>query len=215
MAVPMKPGYGPTLGQLLAPRWQAASPWTRRVVRAGCALFVVLAAVAVLTLLNSTYSHTGRVPFSFSYRGLYRTKPEPGGYVRIERRTGGGALQYSFAVNPLVLPPYSGDLSADLPVYAARYIDGLRRRRSDFVLRGEGKTRVNAVPAYDVLYTATVEGREMYGRDVLLLPERAGAREGVDIVMLTAPGASRQVEGPMEVGTTGLLLRPLRGFTLG
>ena len=29
MAVPMKPEYGPTLGQLLAPRWQAASPWTQ------------------------------------------------------------------------------------------------------------------------------------------------------------------------------------------
>ena len=25
-AVPMKPQYGPTLGQLLSPRWRAASP---------------------------------------------------------------------------------------------------------------------------------------------------------------------------------------------
>jgi len=214
MAVPMKPGYGPTLGQLLAPRWRAASPWKRRAVWAVCALLAVLVAAGVLTLLDSTYSHGGRVPFSFSYRGLYRTRPEPGGFVRIERRAG-GRLEYSFAVNPLVLPPYSGDLAAELPVYADRYIAGLRGRYRDFVLRGEGKTRVNTVPAYDVLYTATVEGREMYGRDALLLPERAGAREGVGIVMLTAPGASRQVDGPNEVGTVGLLQRPLRSFTLG
>jgi hypothetical protein len=214
MAVPMKPGYGPTLGQLLAPRWRAASPWTRRAVWAGCAALAALVAAAALTLLDSSYSHGGRVPFSFSYKDLHRTTPERGGYARIVRSDGRG-LEYSFAVNPLVLPPYTGELSAALPMYAAGYIDGLRRRYADFVLRGEGKTRVNSVPAYDVLYTATVRGREMYGRDVLLLPERAGAREGVSIVMLTAAGASRRVDGPTEVGTTGVLQRPLRSFSLG
>jgi hypothetical protein len=215
MAVPMKPGYGPTLGKMLAPRWHAASPWTRRVVWACCAVLAVLVVAAVLTLLNSAYSHGGRVPFNFSYRGLYRTKPESGGYVRIERRGSGERLEYSFAVNPLVLPSYNGSASAELPIYAADYIQRLRGRYRDFVLRGEGKTRVNTVPAYDVLYTATVDGREVYGRDVLLLPERPAAREGVDIVMLTAAGANRQVDGPMEVATTGVLLKPLRSFTLG
>ncbi len=56
---------------------------------------------------------------------------------------------------------------------------------------------------------------EMYGRDVLLLPQRKGVREGVAIAMLTAAGASRQVDGPIEVGTTGVLCRPLRGFSIG
>ena len=81
---------------------------------------------------------------------------------------------------------------------AALHRAGCGGAAPDFVLRGEGKTRVNTVPAYDVLYTATVEGREMYGRDVLLLPERAGAREGVEIVMLTAPRrepAGRRADG--------------------
>jgi len=83
------------------------------------------------------------------------------------------------------------------------------------VLRGEGKTRVNAVPAYQVLYTAVVDGRTMYGRDVLLLPERHGAREGVEIVMLTSPTANSQVDSPLEVASTGVLLRPLKTFTFG
>jgi hypothetical protein len=215
MAVPIKPEYGPTLGRLLSPRWRAASPTVRRLaIAAAIALLAVLVA-AVLTLENATFSHGGRLPFSFAYRSLYRVAPDPGGYVKIQRRRSNGALEDSYAVEPLVLPPYSGELSGELPLYAARQIRELERAESGFVLRGEGKTRVNAVPAYQLLYTTTVEGRTMYGRDVLLLPERSGAREGVEIVMLTSPTASAQVTSPLEVASTGVLLRPLKTFTFG
>lgn len=214
-ALPLKPEYGPTLGTVLAPRWHAASTLTRRlVIAAGVALGVGIVAL-VLTLLNVSYSHAGRVPFSFSYRGLYRVAPEPGGYVRIEKRSPHGRLLYSFAVDPLTLPSYVGEPSGELPIFAAGYVRELRRRDAGFVFAGEGKTQVNKVPAYDVLYETVVEGRRMYGRDVLLLPQRPGAREGVAIVMLTAPGVSKQIEGPMEVASTGVLLHPLRSLALG
>ncbi len=91
----------------------------------------------------------------------------------------------------------------------------MRRRYPDFVLRGEGKTRVTTVPGYDVYYTTVVEGRKMFGRDVLLLPERRGAREGVEIVMLTSPTANAQVTAPIEVATVGVLSRPLKSFSFG
>jgi hypothetical protein len=211
----MKPEYGPTLGRLLAPRWHAASAHTRRAIGAAAVALVVAAGALALTLLNPTYSHGGRVPFSFAYGGLYRVSPDPGGYVKVQKRWHGGALEYSFAVDPLTLGPYSGELSAVLPLYAASYGAALERRYTHLVLRGEGATHVNTAPAYEVLYTALVEGREMYGRDVLLMPERPGAREGVAIVMLTAPGASRQIKGPLEVASTGLLLHPLKSFVLG
>jgi hypothetical protein len=214
-SMPLKPEYGPTLGRLLAPRWHAATPLTRRAIQACGVLFVLGAVALALTLLNATYSHGRRVPFSFAYRGLYRVAPDPGGYVKIEKRRPDGALLYSFAVEPLRLAPYSVGESAELPLYASTYIRRRRATLAGFVPRGEGKTRVNTVPAYDILYEAQVEGRPMYGRDVLLIPERAGAREGVAIVMLTAPGASKQVRGPIEVATTGVLLRPLRSFSLG
>jgi hypothetical protein len=214
-AVPMKREYGPTLGRLLSPRWRAASPLVRRVVIAAGVGLLVLAVAVVLTLENATFSHGGRVPFGFAYRGLWRVAPDPGGYVKIERRRASGALEDSYAVEPLSLPPYSGELSGELPVYAAGYIRSLAQRHAGFVLRGEGKTRVNTVPAYQVLYTAQVEGRTMYGRDVLLLPERAGAREGVEIVMLTSPTANAQVDSPLEVASTGVLLRPLKTFSFG
>jgi hypothetical protein len=208
--IPLKPQYGPTLGRLLAPRWNAAPRALRGlVIAAGCGL-VVLAIAVALTLLPAKFSYGGATPFHFSYRSLYRTAAAPGEIVRIERRAG-GRLEDSYAVSPLRLPPYSGGLSGELPLYANGYIVGLSKKFDGFVLRGEGKTRVNTVPAYDVLYTATVEGREMYGRDVLLLPERTGARDGVAIEMLSLPSA--KITSPLEVGTEGVLERPLKTFT--
>jgi hypothetical protein len=212
-AVPIKPRYGPTLGRLLSPRWRAASALARAGVIGACAGAIAVIVGAVLTLENATYSHAGRVPFGFSYRGLYRVRPDPGGYVKVQRHRADGTLEDSFAVEPLTLPPYSGSLSGELPLYAAGHIRSLAGREAGFVLRGEGKTRVNTVPAYQVLYTAQVEGRTMWGRDVLLLPERPGVREGVDIVMLTSPTANVQITSPLEVASAGVLLRPLKTFS--
>src|SRR5271170_2417663 len=209
--IPLKPQYGPTLGTLLAPRWHAAPRAARGLVRAAGVGIVVLAVAVTLALWPATYSHGGAAPFHFSYRGLYRTTPEPGQYVRIDRRAN-GRIDDSFAVSPLHLPPYAGGLSGELPLYASGYIGELGRKFSDFVLRGEGKTRVNTVPAYNIFYTARIEGREMYGRDVLLLPERSGARDGVAIEMLTLPSAA--VSSPLEVATGGVLERPVETFTI-
>jgi hypothetical protein len=214
-AVRMKPEYGPTLGQLLAPRWRAASRpvhWTAG--GAGIALIALLAAAA-LTLQSTTYSHGGSVPFSFSYRGLYRVAPDRGGYVKVQSHSSDGALKYSYSVDPLKLPPYSGELTGELPVYAAGYISLLRERFADFVLQGEGMAKVNGVYGYAVFYTAVVGGREMWGRDVLLLPERPGVREGVAIEMLTPAVATSTVSAPIEIGNAGALAGPLKSFTFG
>jgi hypothetical protein len=210
--VPLKPQYGPTLGRLLAPRWHGAGRVVRGAVIAAGIGLLALAIGAFLTLEPAKISYGGAVPFHFNYRGLYRTAPAPGEYVRVQRRAY-GRLEDSFAVSPLRLPPYAGGLSGELPLYASGYIDALSARYRDFVLRGEGKTRVNTVPAYNVFYTATVQGREMYGRDVLLLPEQAGVRDGVAIEMLTAPTANLQVTSPIEVAGAGVLERPLKTFT--
>jgi hypothetical protein len=214
-AVPIKAEYGPTLGRLLSPRWRASSPLTRGLVRALVVGAIALAVGAFLTLENAHYSHGGRVPFSFSYRGLNRVPAGPDEWVRLERHGAGGVLEDSYAVRPLLLPRYSGALTGELPLYAAGYIRTLRAHDADFVLRGEGKTRVNAVPAYNVEYTTRIAGRTMFGRDVLLVAQNPGAREGVNIVMLTSPTANSQVTSPLEVASEGVLLKPLKTFTLG
>jgi len=210
----MKPEYGPTLGRLLAPRWHAATRPVRIAVVIAGVLLLAGGVGLVLTLLNATYSQGGPTPFSFSYRGLFRTTPDPGGFVKI-RAPADGPLEYSYAVEPLELPPYEGGLSGELPVYAIGYIHGLEASDPGFVLRGEGKTRVNNVPAYQVLYSERYEGREFFGRNVFVLPEQQGARRGVAIVMLTSATASSKVRSPSEVAATGILLRPLKTFSLG
>lgn len=213
-SVPIKPEYGPTLGALLSSRWRAASPILRVLVRLAAVGAVVLAVAAFLTLDNAHYSHGGSVPFSFAYRGLYRVAPDPGDYVKVQRHAADGRLEDSFAVRPLTLPPYAGWQTGALAVYAAGYIERLRARDPGFVLRGDGKTRVNQVPAYQVLYSTKLDGRTMWGRDVLLLPQQAHARRGVNIVMLTSPTANSQVDSPLEVASAGVLLRPVKTFTL-
>jgi hypothetical protein len=213
-AIPIRAQYGPTLGRILEPRWRAASPLTRVLVRAAAAASIALALALALTLLNAHFAAGGRVPFSFSYRSLYRTTPDPGGIVKVRRLDSHGRLEDSFAVAPLELPPYTGSSQGELPVYATTYIRGLERRDRDFVLYGEGFERINTVPSYDVYYTATVEGRLMFGRDVLLVAQRPGQRAGVQITILTTPTANREVTSPLEVATTGVLLRPYKTFTL-
>jgi hypothetical protein len=211
-SIPLKPEYGPTLGELLAPRWHAASRLVRAIVVAAGVGLLALALGTALTLESAHYAHGGPAPFSFSYRGLYRTAPAAGEYVQVQR-VAHGRLEDSFAVGPLRLPRYTTSLSAELPLYAASYIAGLRHRYAGFVLRGEGKTRVNTVPAYAVAYTAQIAGRTVYGRDVLLLPEQPGARAGVHIAMLSVPRP--QVTSPLLVGTAGVLELPLETFTFG
>ena len=157
-------------------------------------------------------SHRGPVSFHFHYRGLYRVPSDPGGYVKIARSRG-GRLRDSFAVEPLHLPPYQGDLGAELPLYAAGYIRQLAARYAQFDLQGEGKTRINTVPAYYVQYSALVGGQLMYGRDVLVLPGQ-GARDGVTIVMLSAPSAVVSSTS-MVGGNLTTLHQPLSTFYFG
>lgn len=74
----MKPEYGPTLGRLLAPRWNAAPRLLRAAVILTGAAVVAAAIGLTLTLLPARYSHGGSLPFSFGYKGLYCVQPEPG-----------------------------------------------------------------------------------------------------------------------------------------
>lgn len=214
-AVPLKPEYRPTLAQLLAPSWHKASRAMRLLTIAAGAALVVGVAALTLTLLPAHISHGGPVPFSFSYKGLYKVAPDRGGDVKVERRAASGRVLDSFAVAPLRLPPYAGGLSGELPLYATGYIHALAARYAGFELQGEGKTRVNMAPAYNIYYSVRVEGQRMYGRDVLLVPERPGARAGVAIGMLTSRQSSRQVTSPLLVATAGVLYKPLRTFSFG
>ena len=216
LAARMRPEYGPSLPRLLAPRWSRASRLTRAAVVGAIALLLAAALAAGLTLENAHYAHGGSVRFSFEYRDLYRVRPEAGGYVRVQSDYANGALKYSYAVAPLSVPAYTGAVQGEMPLYAGRFIAGLARRYRGFVLRGEGKTKVNnTLIGYQVAFTADVRGAEMYGRDVLFTRPVAHPRAGVVVSMLAAPAANASVHSPLEVAESGVLLRPLKTLTLG
>jgi len=215
-ALPIKPEYGPTLGRLLSPRWRAASAPVRGLTVAVLALVLAGVVGLALTLQDAKYSHGGRLPFSFAYRDLYRVAPDPGGFVRVRGGFPNGALKYSFAVAPLRLPAYSGEQTAEVPLFATGLVRELAGRYQGFAFRGEGRTKIsNTSSGYQILFTAQVEGQRVYGRDVLLLPPGRGVREGVIATMLAASTASKQVLSPIEVGTTGVLLRPMKSLAFG
>lgn len=210
-SIPLKPQYGPTLGRLLEPRWHAARALTRGVaIAAGAALSIALIA-GVLSLLDAGYSHAGAVPFSFRYRGLYRTTPDPGGYVKVAR-SAHGRLEDSFAVGGLRIPPYAGSVTGTLPLRSAGYVRKLQRRFAGFRLQSEGKTRITSTLAgYDVRYSALIDGRRLSGRDIFLLPSGKHVREGVVLEMLSSEHATLA----KPVATQGVLEKPLKTFSLG
>ncbi len=210
-SIPLKPQYGPTLGRLLEPRWRSATTAVRvLVIAAGVGLLALMIAL-VLSLLNASYSHGGAVPFGFEYRSLYRTAPNPGGFVKVARSSG-SKLQDSYAVAPITVAPYGGSVTGELPLAAAAYTRTLATRFPAFRLEGEGKTRISSTLAgYQVLYSALVNGQRLYGRDVILVPPHHGASKGVVVEMLSSEPAS--VSKP--VASSGVLETPLKTFAFG
>jgi hypothetical protein len=207
-SIPLKSQYGPTLGKLLEPRWRSAAPTARAlVIAAGVGLLVLMIAL-VLSLLGASYSHGGAVPFSFEYRSLYKTRPNPGGYVKVARSSG-GKFQDSYAVAPLAIGAYRGSVTGELPLAAAAYTRTLSTRFPAFRLEGEGKTRISSTLAgYQVLYSALLDRQKLYGRDVILIPPHQGASTGVVVEMLSSEPAS--VSKP--VASSGVLETPLKTF---
>ena len=131
VAVPIKPEYGPTLGRLLSPRWRAASPLARGLVRV-CVAGVRRAGDRRLpdARERALLPRRQRVPFSFSYRGLYRVAPAARRVreARAPRAQTAGWRTPSRSSRSM-LPPYSGALTGALPLYAAGYIRALRSQR--------------------------------------------------------------------------------------
>ena len=85
---------------------------------------------------------------------------------------------------------YEGEVSGALPLAAAAYVRTLSHRFVGFRFEGEGKTRISStLGGYEVLYSASIDGHAVHGRDVMLLPGGQGAREGVVVEMLSAEAA--------------------------
>ena len=68
------------------------------------------------------------MPFASPTATSTAPRPNPGSYVRVQRLSSDGKLKNSFAVAPLRLPAYRGELSGELPVFARRLLGQLPAR---------------------------------------------------------------------------------------
>jgi hypothetical protein len=207
----VKPQYGPTLVQMLAPR--------SLVVRAGAAALAALLVVAVIAVVVATrpdetfvLEHEP-VTFNFVYGPQLHRVALAGSVIALEHERAGLFLD-SYVVRPLTLPPYRGAAGGMLPLYANGYIDRLRRRYRGFEFVGEGRSRINNGIGYQVTFRSKRGGRTIYGRHVLLVEELPdGQRRGVIIELESTPAAG--TPNADEIGNHGALKMALRSFRFG
>jgi hypothetical protein len=221
--------HRPTLADLLRPRLARLPRWARFALAGVVGLLVLVVAWRILAggEGGTHYVHRTPVVFNFHYGGdIHRVAPRGAEIVRLERDRRGLFLD-SFAVEPLSLPPYRGNVSGLLPAYAEREIAALRRRVPEFELLKEAKSRVNQVPGYEVQFRGRMGKRRLFGRLVLLPAPAAGedvanptgelnndrARHGARILMLATPASG--VVRVRDVGAHGPLKTAFRSFRFG
>ena len=207
----VKPEYGPTLPEVLA-------PLPRRARAALGAAAVVVLAVALFVALSAGEDETAvvvREPVTFNliYDAGLQRGAEPGALLTLERRREELFLD-SYVVRELVLPRYRGAASGTLPVYAFGYIGELGRRYAGFQLVEEGRTRINNGIGYQIVFRARIGERTLYGRHLMLVPEEPmGLRRGVVIELASTPAAG--TPNVAATGNTGALKTALRSFRFG
>jgi len=210
---PVKPEFGPALPELLG----------KRVRRPRLLVGVLLGLVALAALgaylafggdddVRVVHREPGPV-FNLRHAPVMKqVPPRSGELLRLEARRGDLFVQ-SFVVRAVTLPAYAGEASGFLPIFAARYVPGLRRRYAGFVGLDEGKARVNEAPGYAIGFRAKLGERTLWGREILLLPDEPGVREGVALELLQTPAAGANRAG--DVGAVGAVKKPLRSFRFG
>ena len=187
----VRPEFGPTLPELLAPRVRAL-PRAAQIALAVLAALVVAGAVYVVVHRREADERPQAVVRSpIAYNLLYtapleRVAPRGRETLRLQTRAGASAPQ-SFTVTPYKLPPYKGDATGILTLQSANMITQMRRTIPGFVWRGDGRVNYNRQPGYEILYQAKIDGRTTYGRRTILLPGGdTPPHEGVDIWMVAA-----------------------------
>lgn len=215
----VKPAYRPTLAELLRP----LPRWARWGIVA--LLLLPFAAGAWLLTVGSREAETWvvvrePVAFNLAYGPRLDRVEDQSAALRLEQRRGDLFVQ-SFTVRPLTLPAYRGTPAGALPLYASDYEAELERTFAGYELVREGRTRINQNPGYEIVFRATIDGRRLYGRHILLVPAvdedenlvLDAVREGVVLELAATPVSG--TPNPESTGNVGALKKPLRTFRFG
>jgi hypothetical protein len=195
----VKPGLGETLPALLERR-RGIAPRTTLLATAA----LVVAGIVVYLLVRDPLEgrtqivHREAPVFNTLYEKgvVHPVEPREDELQRFEARR--GDLRLAVTVRPLELPPYQGELTGTLPMYAERHIRDLQGLLPNFELTGEGKARVQRNPGYQVLFRYGDPERPASGTDVFVFPEdfEPEVRDGVIVTF-------RHEGGPRAKGEPG------------
>jgi len=211
----MRPEFGPTLPELLVPRLQRLSRGMQAAL-AAAVLVVVVGVAAVVLGRGGVHDVLVRGPVTFNLQypvGLVRVAPRPGELLRLESPPG-ARYRLLYVVRRSTLPAYRGDVNGFLPFFSARLIAAMQRADPAFVLRGEGRIRLNEnATGYGLQFQTRLGGRLTFGRRLLLYPGETGVRSGVDVLLLAR--SSPTVPNVDSVGGAGPLKLAMRTFRFG
>lgn len=213
---PVKPEFRPTLPELLGPRVRA---WGRRgAIIAGLAALAFVALLVVLGRGSGAATQTVVVREPVAFNLVYdadrveRVTPPAGASLELRTRAVDPDPE-TFTVRPITLPAYRGDPAGIQPIVASVLIAQMRRTYPGFILRSEGRTRINRQPGYQIQFQTRVDGRTAYGRRTLLFPDEPAVREGADITVLSV--RSPAIPNVDAVGSNGPMKQPYRSFRFG
>jgi hypothetical protein len=209
--------HRPTLPELAGP-WLARLPAAVRIALAVVGAVLLLALIALIALKPgddvTEYVKRSGLTFNFRYPDpLVRVSPRGEEIVRLQNVRPDGLFVQSYAVEPLALPAYRGDVGGLLPIVADGEIRTLAQRFRQFELVQEGKTRLNQVPGYAITFRARLGQRRLLGREILLPEPVPGGRRGVRLLMLATPSAG--IGRAEDVGVHGAIKLPFRTFRFG
>jgi hypothetical protein len=213
LSAPVKPEFGPTLGELVEPRLEVL-PRRLRGFLIGVAIgFVVVAGALLITsAAPSADLNEGGVSFSFSYPGMSKAATPAGDFIAVQTLSD-GRIANSLTVGPWRLPPYFGEISGLAPALTANYLRGFALRTPGFDLESAGRTRIDGYAGYDFSYRRDFDGMTYWGMVVFLTPHLHGDRQGVEISMLVEPALSG-VKNPDDIGGAGPLYEPMQTFQI-
>ncbi|HEY5142680.1 MAG TPA: hypothetical protein VII98_04205 [Solirubrobacteraceae bacterium] len=210
----VRPEFGPTLPQIAGPHWRRLPRWARIGLAVGAVLLVIAIVLVARSGAEPRDTIVVRSPLAFNvvYQAdkLDRIAPVAGDELRL-RSPASTAAPALVTVRPVRLPPYTGDPAGTLPVFASGLITEMRRADPNFILRSEGRARVNGQPGYQIQFQTTQNGHTVYGRRALLFEDKPGVRDGADITLLaTRSPTIPNVDGVGSNGPTKLVYRSFR-----
>jgi len=210
------PQYGPTLPEIARRRFGLRE-------RTTAVLLLVLAALIALGLFVvrpqvdplAKYVHHGDPTFNLLYRrsALHKVPPQRSELVRLQGQR--GRLTTTIAVEPLKLPPATGDIAhGALPAFASRHIEELRAGDDTFQLVAEGRARVNGAPGYEVRFRTGPPGKQTFGNDLLILPKEDDAT-GALLVASRRTITGKPTLGKREAALNKASAKAYRSFKYG